>query len=249
MLKVHVRIASMLKRFIVLVVLSLTLSLPSLAEASGSLTFNSKTFETGLAVGSQIDTDYYIVSVLDGDFESGASKFISATLFIPTELFVDGTYDLEVLKPSKQSSSANSCSDSEDENKKFKLPRNDRVYIILSDVSLKSTDTAITTKGVVSTDEVETGTVTIENITEGAFGLSADASFEITAKISTYSAVVPLNLSCEDTLKKTKVKYSKNAGTSEASGDFTEALIFSSTADSGDFNFKRLPNNQLIPVK
>ena len=236
----------MLKRILVLVALSLTLSLPSLAEASGSLTFNSKTFETGLAVGSQID-DYYIVTLLDGDFESGAGRFISATLYIPTDLMANGTYDLVVLKPSKQSSSANACS--EDTSKKFTLPSNDKVYIVLYDVSIKTTDTLVTSKGAVSTDQVSTGTVTLANISDSAFGVSVDADFEIATKVSTYSAVTPLGLSCAQTLKRSKVSYSKNAKVSDASGNFAEALVFSSDAGSADFNFKVLPNNQLIPVK
>jgi len=210
-----------------------------------AITFNSKSFDDGLSIGFE-DADYYLITVVDGDFAINAGRFIGATIYVPRALMVNGTYDLEVLKPSKESNASGSCD--EDSADEFTLPSNNKVYILLSDTSVRTTRTLMTVKGTVSTDENELGSITFANLNNDGTAINLDVDFDISTKVSNYTASVPLDetLTCEQLVKKIKVKYAKNVKTSAASGDFSTTIIL----DGGDdTNFRRLPIGQLIPVK
>ena len=239
---------------ILLVLVALMLSyLPVKAEdafeSNASLNFNNTTFDTGISLGLAADeeNDYYTILILDGDFteNSSSTRFISAVLYIPTDIFEDGTYDLKILKPSKESNAPVAC---DDEPAKLVLPSNDKVYIVLADTSLSLNSKFSTVKGTVASDDDGSGTITLSNIASSSGVTTIDGNFAINTTNSKYSAKVPLSLDldCNKALKQTVVKVSKNSGSSDATGNFSATILDFSDLPSDELEFLAQPTHPFI---
>lgn len=212
-------------KIIFILITLLIINLP--AFASGSLRFNSKSFENGLATGAQDSDSYYTISIADPDFEFTGIKFVGATIYIPIKLLENGTYDLVVLKPSKKSNSAKSCNNSDNESERFKLPSNKKIYIELGNTGIQIKEDALVVKGSVATGHIGSGSISLKNVTNGIFGLKADGDFKIKAKVSSYFASIPSDgsLNCKNVQEKVKTKFSYNSKTSLAAGSFDNVII------------------------
>lgn len=221
-------------------------------ESNASLNFNNTTFDTGVSLGLAADSenDYYTILVLDGDFteNSSSTRFISAVLYIPTDIFEDGTYDLKILKPSKESNSPTACSD---EPAKLVLPSNDKVYIVLADTSLSLNSKFSTVKGTVASSDDGSGTITLSNIASNSGVTTIDGNFAIHTTNSKYSAKVPLSLDldCNKALKQTVVKVSKDSGSSDATGNFSATILDFSDLPSDELEFLAQPTHPFILKK
>lgn len=241
----------MKKYILVLLLLLFSFSLTVKAEegtstGTASLSFNNKSFTEGLSSGFlSDDEEYYMIAIIDAsasDEESSTAQFIAATLYIPKDLLVAGTHELLILKPTKESNNATSCSD---ETKKFTLPSNDKVYLVLADTSLSINSSFFTIKGVVASEDDGSGTVTFNSIeTVSSLATTVEGSFEIHTTNSKYSAQVPSSaiFSCQKALKQTKVKITKNVGTSDATASFTSFIFTDTDTDIPDeLEFLGLP--------